>query len=58
MRYTAAMTIKMYIVIKIDEKEYQMPADGNVGEELLKAVTEYLYDIEGIEVKNIRSVSE
>ncbi len=52
------MTIKLYIVIKIDEKEYQMPADGNVGEELLKAVTEYLYDIEGVEVKNIRSVSE
>ena len=35
------MRVKMFITIDIDEEEYPVPADGQVGEELEDGIQEY-----------------
>ena len=50
--------VKMYITIDVDEEEYPVPADGQVGEELEDGIREYFYDIEGADIKTIRTIME
>ena len=52
------MRVKMFITINIDEEEYPVPADGQVGEELEDGIQEYFYDIEGADIRNIRTITE
>jgi len=52
------MRVKMFITIDIDDEEYPVPADGQVGEELEESIQEYFYDIEGASIKNIRTITE
>ena len=52
------MKVKMYITIEIDDEEYPVPADGRVGDELEEGIQEYFYDIDGANIKNIRTVTE
>ena len=52
------MKVKMFITIDIDEEEYPVPADGQVGEELEESIQEYFYDIEGASIRNIRTITE
>tara|TARA_R100000773_G_C4155125_1_gene75412 strand:- start:61 stop:222 length:162 start_codon:yes stop_codon:yes gene_type:complete len=50
--------IKMFITMTVDEEEFPIPADGNVGEELEDTIQEYMYDVEGVEIKQIRTIQE
>ena len=50
--------VKMYITVEVDEEDYPVPADGQVGEELEDGIREYFYDIEGATIRNIRTVTE
>jgi len=52
------MKVKMFITIDIDEEEYPVPADGQVGEELEESIQEYFYDIDGANIRNIRTITE
>ena len=52
------MIIKMFLTLNIDEDEYPVPADGRVEQELQEAVQEYIYDIDGVTIRTIRTVSE
>lgn len=52
------MRVKMFITIDIDDEEYPVPADGQVGEELEEGIQEYFYDIEGANIRNIRTIME
>ncbi len=52
------MRVKMYITIDIDDEEYPVPADGQVGEELEEGIHEYFYDVDGATIKNIRTITE
>jgi hypothetical protein len=52
------MRVKMFITIDIDEEEYPVPADGQVGEELEESIQEYFYDIDGANIRNIRTITE
>jgi hypothetical protein len=52
------MRVKMYITIDIDDEEYPVPADGQVGEELEEGIQEYFYDVDGATIKNIRTITE
>ena len=45
--------VKLFITIEIDEEEYPIPADGQVGEEL-----EYFYDIDGAEIRTMKTLTE
>ena len=40
----------------VDEEEFPIPADGNVGEELEDTIQEYMYDVECVEIKQIRTI--
>ena len=50
--------VKMFITIEIDEEEYPIPADGQVGEELEDGIREYFYDIDGAEIRTMKTLTE
>jgi hypothetical protein len=52
------MRVKMFITIDVDEEDYPVPADGQVGEELEDGIQEYFYDIDGATIKTIRTITE
>ena len=52
------MEIKILMTLDIDEQEYRMPADGKIEEEIHEAIHEFVYDIDGLEIKTIRLISE
>ena len=52
------MVLKVLLTLDIDEGEYRMPADGNIETEINEAMYEFIYDIDGLEIKTIRLVSE
>lgn len=52
------MRVKMFLTLDVDPEEYPVPADENVAEELEESLQEYLYDIEGISIRNIRTIQE
>ena len=52
------MRVKMYITIEVDEDEYPVPADGRGGEELEDSLQEYFHDIDGANIKHIRTITE
>jgi hypothetical protein len=52
------MRVKVFITIDIDEEDYPVPADGQVGEELEDGIQEYFYDIDGATIKTIRTITE
>ena len=47
------MRVKMFITIDVDEEDYPVPADGQVGEELEDGIQEYFYDIDGATLKQL-----
>ena len=50
--------VKLFITIDVDEEEYPIPADGQVGEEIEEGIREYLYDVDGADIKTIRTIME
>jgi len=52
------MRVKVYITIDIDPEEYPIPADEDVGTEIEDGICEYFYDIEGANIRNIKTIME
>jgi hypothetical protein len=52
------MRVKIFMTIDIDPEEYPVPADENVGEELEDGIREYFYDVEGAEIKHMKTIQE
>jgi hypothetical protein len=50
--------VKVFMTIDIDEEEYPIPADGQVGEEIEDGIREYLYDVDGADIRTIRTITE
>ena len=50
--------VKVCITIDIDEDEYPIPADGMVGEEIEDGIREYFYDVEGADIRTMRTITE
>jgi hypothetical protein len=50
--------VKMFITLDIDEEEYPVPADGQVGEEIEDGIREYFYDVEGADIRTMRTITE
>ena len=46
------------MTIDIDEEEYPIPADEDVGTEIEDSIREYFYDIDGADIKHIRTITE
>ena len=52
------MVVKIYLTLDVDKDEYPVPADGDPTQELQEALDEFIYDIDGLKVKNIRLTLE
>ena len=50
--------VKLFITKDVDEEDYPIPADGKVGEEIEDGIREYFYDVEGADIKSIRTITE
>ena len=50
--------VKLFITIDVDEEEYPVPADGQVGEVIEDGIREYFYDIGGADIRTIRTIME
>jgi|TARA_R100001480_G_scaffold150669_2_gene151512 hypothetical protein len=50
--------VKMFMTILVDPEEYPVPADENVGEELEDGIREYFYDVDGAEIKHVKTIQE
>ena len=50
--------VKLFITIDVDEEEYPVPADAQVGEEIEDGIREYFYDVDGANIRTIRTIME
>tara|TARA_A100000171_G_scaffold46865_1_gene52138 strand:- start:567 stop:746 length:180 start_codon:yes stop_codon:yes gene_type:complete len=50
--------VKITATLEIDDEEYHVPADENVGEEIENSFEEFIYDIEGVKIKSIKTIQE
>jgi hypothetical protein len=52
------MRVRIYITVDVDPEEYPVPADEDVGTELEDGIREYFYDIDGAEIRNMKTLTE
>jgi len=52
------MVVKVYLTLNLDKEDYPVPADGDPSQEIQQALEEFIYDIDGLKVKNIRVTLE
>lgn len=52
------MKVKIYITLEIDPEEYPVPADQNVGQEIQETLEEYFYEIDGANIRQIKTIME
>tara|TARA_R110002020_G_scaffold40588_1_gene119982 strand:- start:510 stop:668 length:159 start_codon:yes stop_codon:yes gene_type:complete len=52
------MRVKIFLVLDIDEEEYPVPADGMVDEEIEQSLEQHIYDIDGIKIQSIKTITE
>tara|TARA_R100000388_G_scaffold92669_1_gene75993 strand:+ start:1669 stop:1827 length:159 start_codon:yes stop_codon:yes gene_type:complete len=52
------MKVKVFLTIEIDPEEYPIPADEDVGAEIEDGIREYFYDVEGANIKHIKTLTE
>ena len=50
--------VMMIITLSVDKEEYPIPADGDVGQEVEDYVKDIMYDLEGIKIKAIKTITE
>ena len=52
------MVVKIFLTLDLDEEDYPIPADGDPSEEIQEAVEEFVHDIDGLKIKNIKVILE
>jgi len=52
------MLVKVFLTLSVDEDEYPIPSDGSVTEEVSQAVEDFVYDIDGMKIKNVKVIME
>ena len=58
METSMRVRVKMFLTLEVDTEEYQTPADGDFGIELEDGLKEFIHEVEGIQIKNIRTITE
>ena len=53
-----SIRVKIFLVLDIDEEEYPVPADGMVDEEIEQSLEQHIYDIDGIKIQSIKTITE
>lgn len=52
------MRVKVFITIDVDPDLYPVPADEDVAIEIEDGIREYFYDIEGADIRHIKTLQE
>ena len=52
------MIVKVFLTLNIDETEYQMPADNLINDEIREILQEFIYDVDGMTIQSMKTVSE
>ena len=52
------MKVKVFITNDIETDEYPIPSDEDVGLEIEDGIREYFYDVEGTEIRHIKTLTE
>jgi hypothetical protein len=52
------MIVKVFVTLNLDEKEYQMPADYLINDEIREALQEFIYDVDGMTIQSIKTIAE
>tara|TARA_R100000935_G_scaffold3628_2_gene9161 strand:- start:192 stop:350 length:159 start_codon:yes stop_codon:yes gene_type:complete len=52
------MLVKVFLTLNIDEKEYPMPADNFINDEIRDVLQEFIYDVDGMTIQSIKTISE
>ena len=50
--------VKVFITLDVDPEDYPMPADENVAQDIRDSIEEYFYEVEGANIRNIKSIME
>jgi|TARA_R110002020_G_scaffold70001_1_gene181840 hypothetical protein len=52
------MIVKVFLTLELDEDEYPMPVDGKINDEIQDAIQEFVYDVDGMSIKTIKTIVE
>jgi|MDSY01.2.fsa_nt_gb hypothetical protein len=52
------MIVKVFLTLELDEDEYPMPVDGQIHDEVQDALQEFIYDVDGMSIKSIKTIVE
>ena len=52
------MLVKVFLTLNIDEKEHPMPADNFINDEIRDVLQECIYDVDGMTIQSIKTISE
>tara|TARA_R100001369_G_scaffold4113_4_gene12287 strand:- start:31 stop:189 length:159 start_codon:yes stop_codon:yes gene_type:complete len=52
------MIVKVFLTLNVDETEYQMPADNFINDEIREILQEFIYDVDGMTIQSMKTVSE
>jgi hypothetical protein len=50
--------VKIMMTVFVDPDEYPIPSDGRVGDEIEDYVRDVMHELDGVNIKNIRSTTE
>jgi len=52
------MRVKIMMTIEVDPQDYAVPSDGMLEEEIQDYLKDIIHEIDGLQIKNIRTVME
>lgn len=52
------MIVKVFLTLELDEDEYPIPVDGQIHDEVQDGIKEFVYDVDGMSVKSIKTIVE
>jgi hypothetical protein len=52
------MKVKIMMTIEVDPQDYAVPSDGMLEEEIQDYLKDIIHEIDGLQIKNIRTVME
>jgi|9_EtaG_2_1085328.scaffolds.fasta_scaffold03368_7 hypothetical protein len=50
--------VRIILTLKVDEEEYPMPSDGNLGAEIEDYFKDIIHEVDGFKITNMRITTE
>ena len=52
------MLVKVFLTLEIDEEEYPVPVDGFIDPEIEDTLHDYIHDVDGMKIKNLKIITQ